>query len=129
MRQRYALDASILASIVNSDDVEHFSCYSFFRDLDDDDKARWVVPGLIFFEFQAAQSKRYRMLRPGQPVFRRAPLHYENTELYHVTKTFLGKVYELDLYEKFSILNGADLLYACIARVEHIPLVTHHSGI
>jgi hypothetical protein len=29
LRQRYALDASVLASIVNSDDVEHFSCYSF----------------------------------------------------------------------------------------------------
>lgn len=28
MRTRYALDASVLASIVNSDDVEHFSCYS-----------------------------------------------------------------------------------------------------
>lgn len=127
MRQRYALDASVLASIVNSDDIEHFSCYSFFRNLDDDDMARWVVPGLIFFEFQATQSKRYRMLRPGQPVFRHAPLHYENTELYQVTKKFLVKVYDLNLYGKFSTLRGADLLYACIARVENIPLVTHDS--
>jgi hypothetical protein len=58
MQKRYALDASVLASIVNSDDAEHFSCYSFFRDLNDDDKALWVVPGLIFFEFQATQSRR-----------------------------------------------------------------------
>jgi hypothetical protein len=60
MRKRYALDASVLASIVNSDDIEHFSCYSFFRNLHDHDKAIWVVPGLIFFEFQATQSRRYR---------------------------------------------------------------------
>ena len=127
MRKRYALDASVLASIVNSDDVEHFSCYSFFRNHDDNDEAYWVVPGLIFFEFQATQSKRDRTRLPGEPVFRNAPLHYENAELYHVTKKFLAKVYELDLYERFSRLRGADLLYACIACVEGIPLVTHDS--
>ena len=127
MQQRYALDASVLASIVNSDDVDHFSCYTLFRNLADDDKARWVVPGLIVFEFQATQSRRYRKLRPGQPVFRHSPLYYENTELYHVTKKFLAKVYNLGLYDKFSTLRGADLLYACIARVENIPLVTHDS--
>ena len=84
MQKRYALDANVLVSIVNSDDVEHFSCYSFFRNLHDDDKAIWVVPGLIFFEFQATQSKRYKQYRPGHSVFRYAPLFYDNTELYHV---------------------------------------------
>lgn len=128
MRKRYALDASVLASIVNSDDPEHFSCYSFFRNLHDEDKAIWVVPGLIFFEFQATQSRRYREHRPGKPVFRNAPLFYTNTELYHVTKKFLITVSELGLYDKFSRLRGADLLYACIARVEGIPLVTHDAG-
>jgi hypothetical protein len=39
----------------------------------------------------------------------------------------LAKVYDLGLYDKFSTLRGADLLYACIARVENIPLVTHDS--
>jgi hypothetical protein len=127
-RQRYALDASVLASIVNSDDPEHFSCYSFFRNLHDQNKALWVVPGLIFFEFQATQSRRYRERRPGKPVFRYAPLFYTNTELYHVTKKFLTEVWELELYDKFSHLRGADLFYACIARVEDIPLVTHDAG-
>ena len=128
MRQRYALDANVLASIVNSDDVEHFSCDSFFRNLHDDDKAIWVVPGLIFFEFQATQSRRYRDLHPGNSVFRSAPLFYENTEVYQVTKRFLKQVYDLSLYDVFSQLRGADLLYACIARVERIPLVTHDGG-
>jgi hypothetical protein len=54
-------------------------------------------------------------------------LYYENTELYEVTKEFLAKVYKLSLYDVFSTLRGADLLYACIARVENIPLVTHDS--
>jgi len=125
MRKRYVLDTSVLVSIVNSDDTEHFSCYSFFQNLHNDDRAIWVVPGVIFFEYQATQSRRYRERRPGHPVFRNAPLVYTNTELYHITKKFLKKVYELGLYDIFSSLRGADLLYACIARVENLPLVTH----
>jgi predicted nucleic acid-binding protein len=125
MRKRYVLDTNVLVSIVNSDDTEHFSCYSFFQNLHNDDKAIWVVPGVIFFEFQATQSRRYRERRPSHPVFRNAPLFYTNTELYHVTKKFLNQVYELGLYDVFNSLRGADLLYACIARVENLPLVTH----
>jgi hypothetical protein len=52
-------------------------------------------------------------------------LFYENTELHHVTKTFLRRVFKLGLYDRFSLLKGQDLLYACIAFVEGIPLVTH----
>ena len=77
------------------------------------------------FEFNATQSRRYREKRPGLPVFRNAPLFITNTELYEVTEAFLVKAWELGLYDIFSQLRGADLLYACIARVEGIPLVTH----
>lgn len=125
MKQRFALDASVLTSIVNSDDVHHLPCYSFFRNHHDDDTAMWIIPGLIFFEFQAAQSRRYREKRPGKPVFRFAPLFVKKCQLYHVTQKFLHRVHELELYDLFNHLKGADLLYACIAKVEGIPLVTH----
>jgi predicted nucleic acid-binding protein len=126
MKKRYVLDASVLASIVNSDDSEHFSCYSFFRNLHDEDAATWVVPGLIFFEFQATQSRRNREKRKSSSdPHRLAPLFETNCELYNVTPPFLKKVWDMGLYDKFSGLKGADLLYACIAKVEAIPLVTH----
>ena len=83
------------------------------------------MPGLIFFEFQASQSRRYKERRSDAAVFRHAPLFITNTELYHVTEQFLAKVWQLGLYERFSNLKGADLLYACMAHVEDIPLVTH----
>jgi predicted nucleic acid-binding protein len=124
-RQRYVLDANVLVSIVSSDHPEHFSSYSFFRNHDDDGKVRWVVPGLIFFEFQATQSKLSRKRGSKDRVFRHSPLNYENTELYQVTKRFLLKVFDLGLYDKFGRLSGQDLLYACIAYAESIPLVTH----
>ena len=128
MRERYVLDASVLASIVNSDDSEHFSCYTFFRNLHDEDAATWVVPGLIFFEFQATQSRRHRDKKKSSNPYRHAPLFEANCELYNVTEPFLKKVWEMDLYDKFSYLKGADLLYACIAIVEAIPLVTHDAN-
>lgn len=124
-RKRYALDANVLASIVDSRDAEHFSCYSFFRNLHDEDAAIWVVPGLIFFEFQATQSKKAKKRGKSSSPYRHAPLFETNTELYHVTESFLAKVWDLELYNKFGHLKGADLLYACIAKVENIPLVTH----
>jgi hypothetical protein len=37
-------------------------------------------------------------------------LPHENTELYQGTKKFFVKVYELDLYNKCSLLKGSDLL-------------------
>src|SRR5262249_46473936 len=104
-KQRYALDASVLASIVNSDDTEHFSCYSFFRDHHDKASAVWVVPGLIFFEFQATQSRRYREKGLEKAVFRHAPLFIDNCELYEVTASFLGRVWDLGLYDVFSQLK------------------------
>lgn len=125
MRQRYVLDASVLASIVNSDDAEHPSCYGFFRRLHDEDAATWVVPGLVFFEFQATQSRRYRERQPGSPVFRHAPLLETNTELFEITQSFLYAVSESELFDRFANLKGADLVYACIAKIEGIPLVTH----
>jgi len=125
MRRRYVLDTSVLASIVNSDDAEHKSCYGFFRRLHDEDAATWVVPGLIFFEFQATQSRRYRERRPGSRVFRHAPLFESNTELFEITQAFLYAVSEGELFDRFANLKGADLVYACIAKVEAIPLVTH----
>lgn len=97
--QRYALDASVLTSIVNSDDAEHFSCYSFFRGHHENASAIWVVPGLIFFEFQATQSRRYRDKGIEGSVFRNAPLFMDNCELYEVTPSFLARVWELGLYD------------------------------
>ena len=125
VKRRVVLDVSVLAAVVNSDEKEHRPAYSYFKNWNDE--TIWVVPGLAFFEFQATQSRRHRERAhsPLSAAFRHAPLYYENCKLYHVTPEFLKRVWELDLYDRFSVLRGADLLYACIARVEGIPLVTH----
>lgn len=88
MKQRYALDACVLAGIVNSDDTHHWSCYSFFRNLHDGNAATWVVPGLIFFEFQATQSRRWRDRGRAEAPYRNAPLFGENCETYQAGRSW-----------------------------------------
>jgi predicted nucleic acid-binding protein len=107
------------------DDPEHQSCYWFFQNLHDADRVTWVVPGLIFFELQAVRARRKRDKVEDRLPYGRIPLYMENSELYEVTPAFLKRVWDLDLYNVFLSLKGADLLYACIAKVENIPLVTH----
>ncbi len=124
MRERYVLDASVLGAVMNLDDPAHHECYWYFRSHFDAGTATWVVPGLIFFELQAMRSRRNRERIDIRPPFHSVPLYLENTQLYEITPTFLQRVEELDLYRTFDFLRGADLLYACIARVEDLPLVT-----
>ena len=125
MRLRYVLDASVMAAVINMDDPERQSCYWFFQNLHDADRVTWVVPGLIFFELQAVRARRKRDRVEDRQPYGRIPLYMENSELYEVTNAFLKRVWDLDLYNVFLSLKGADLLYACIAKVENIPLVTH----
>ena len=125
MRLRYVLDASVMAAVINMDDPEHQSCYWFFKNLHDADRVTWVVPGLIFFELQAVRARRKRDKVEDRPPYGSIPLYVENTELYEVTPKFLKSVWDQDLYNVFLSLKGADLLYACIAKMENLPLVTH----
>jgi predicted nucleic acid-binding protein len=125
-RQRFVLDATVLVSVVNSDDEFHLPCYQFFRERHEEE-AIWVVPGLILFEFEATQSRRYRE-RGREAVYRSAPLYETNTELYDISYEFMRKVSELKLFDLFAHLRGADLVYGCIAKVEGLPIVTHDAA-
>ena len=44
--------------------------------------------------------------------------------LQHFT-AFHEKMHQQNLVKKFSLLRGVDLIYACIAFLEDIPLVTY----
>jgi predicted nucleic acid-binding protein len=124
MRLRYVLDASVMAAVINMDDPEHQSCYWFFQNLHDADRVTWVVPGLIFFELQAVRARR-KHDKVDRPPYGRIRYTWKTRNSMKLRLAFLKRVWDLDLYNVFLSLKGADLLYACMARVESIPLVTH----
>ena len=113
---RIVLDASVMISAINSADPKHEDCYQFVRERE----ATWVVPLVAAFEFHAAQS---RAVREGRRVIRE--IYWPNAERYEITTGMLRRVSEAGLFERLSPLRGADLIYACVAALEHIPLATH----
>lgn len=114
---RLLLDASFLISAIRSCDINHLACYGYFKN--HADNFRWVIPTIAYFEYQATQS---RLRREGKNAYRE--LFIPNVEVFEISKKLIQKTAELDLANVFASLHGADLVYACIAKIEEIPLVT-----
>ena len=119
MTERVVLDANVLISAVNSGDAKHLDSYGFIKDRQ---CTTWVVPTIAYFEFQAAQS---RLRREGKRALRE--LYLPNAEVFEITAATLRRASEEGLFESLSQLRGADLVYACVAALEHLPLATHDS--
>ena len=77
------------------------------------------MPTIAYFEYQAAQS---RLKREGEKAYRE--LYIPNLETYEISMSMIRRTAELDLANLFEKLRGADLIYACIAKIEELPLVT-----
>ncbi len=112
-------DSSFIISAVNSRDAFHSCCYSYWKNTEG--KVLWIIPDLVFFEFQAAQSRCYK--GKDEP-YRWLGLHRGNSRRIRLTNKLLEKIWDMRLYDTFSSLKGADLLFACIAKAESLPLVT-----
>jgi predicted nucleic acid-binding protein len=113
---RLVVDASFLISAIRSCDDNHQQCLQFFHDHED---VTWIIPTLAYFEYQAAQS---RLKREGKKAYRE--LYIPDFKVYELTHNFIRQVAEMDLPNLFERLKGSDLVYACVAKVEKIPLVT-----
>jgi predicted nucleic acid-binding protein len=121
MKKTYLIDGFITA-VARKNHEFHDPCYAFARHHAD---AEWVIPPMALFEFHSAQSRRNKIENVHDEHFRE--LHWPNVRYYEITQLFAHKAWDLDLYNKFENLGGTDLIYACIAKVEAIPLVTRDS--
>ena len=79
----------------------------------------WLVPAIAYFEYQATQS---RLRREGKKAYR--PLYIPNRQTVELSDNFIQETAKLDLVNVFADLRGADLVYACVARIYDAPLVT-----
>jgi predicted nucleic acid-binding protein len=101
-----------LTSVIRTADVHYNIANQFYKRNSD---AVWVIPTLAYFEFQAAQSRSGRRYRY---------VYINALEVFELTLDFTRRCREKQLFERFLKLRGADLVYACIAKVEGIALVT-----
>ena len=112
----FITDASFLVSAIRSCNVHHVACYSFFHN---HETATWVVPTIAYFEYQDSQS---RLKREGKKAYRE--LYIPNLEIVEISNDLIQKTVDMDLITRFESLRGADLIYACIAKINEMPLVT-----
>jgi predicted nucleic acid-binding protein len=114
--KQFITDASFLISAIRDVDRNHDACYTFFKENED---SEWIIPTIAYFEYQATQS---RLKREGEKAYRE--LYIPNPKIYPITHELIKKVSKLDLAVVFEDLRGADLICACIAKIEEIPLIT-----
>lgn len=114
--KKNVLDASFLISAIRSIDENHRFCYEYFMNHEED---IWLIPTIAYFEYQAAQS---RLEKEGKKAYRE--LFIPNVEIYEISLDFIKRSVQNDLITLFKELKGADLIYACVAKVESSPLIT-----
>ncbi len=114
---KYLIDASVLSGFLNTEDAHHDACFAFFKE--------HAVERLCFsvhtlFAFKASQGRR---LREGSfsPLSSRS---LPNQRLLSLDQYFYNACQKKGLLELFDRLKGADLIYACLAKLHGLTLVT-----
>lgn len=122
--QKFVWDTSAIVNIKEPNEHGYSPGHSFFKDLADgwiDIEHLNIFPTLAIFEVSATLSKLHRK---GSSMLREFYLINEHSQLYDVNSNLVDKAHELFTIDGFDKLYGADLVFACIAKVENACLVT-----
>lgn len=122
--QKFIWDTSAIVNIKELNEQGYSPGYSLYKDLADNllgVKHHNIFPALAIFEVSATVSKLHRK---GKPILREFYLLDDNSSIYDVDQELVSNSHELFTLNGFSHLQGADLVFACIAHVEDAYLVT-----
>lgn len=122
--QKFVWDTSSIVNIKEPNEQGYSPGHSLFKDLADgwiDIQYLNIFPTLAVFEVSATVSKLHRK---GSSMLREFYLLNEHSQLYDVDSDLVDKAHELFALDGFDKLYGADLVFACIAKVEDACLVT-----
>ena len=122
--ERFVVDANIILGFLNTKDEHHDRCLAFLKEIDNrhrkGDRVQGVVPihSMVEVNINVRRKKRDKAWK-GVP-----PFHLIGPELYPLDSSFVQQIQEKGLYDKFDKLKSADAIYAMVAYLEGIPLVT-----
>ena len=117
-------DTSAIINIKEPNSQGYSPAYSLIKDLSDrciPGPYLNIFPTLAVFEVAATVSRK---LRTGEKILREFYLLDENSTMYDVNESLVRDSSALFPQKGFSQLRGADLVFACIARLEDATLVT-----
>jgi len=125
--KKFVWDTSAIINIKEPDEDGYSAGHSLIEDLSEgwiEGPYQNIFPTLAVFEVNATISK---MHRKGISVLREFYLLDENSVVAPIDESLIAKCSELFTMDGFSLLQGADLVFACIAYVEGAYLVTKDS--
>ena len=125
---RFVWDASALLNIKEPNAQGYSPGHSLYKDFSDG----WLLgpyfniyPSIAFFELEASIS---RLHREGQKMLRDFYILNDNSMVYPIDLELIQRCGKLLDAPGFSSLRGADLIFACIAKLEDAYLVTLDKG-
>jgi hypothetical protein len=122
--RKFVWDTSAIVNIKEPNPDGYSPAHSFYKDFNDgwiEGEYLNIFPALAVFEVEATVSKKHRK---GQPILREFYLMGENAVLYDVDQELISRCVDLFTLDGFDTLQGADLVFACIAHIEDAYLVT-----
>lgn len=125
---RLVWDTSALLNIKEPNAQGYSPGHSLYKDFSDG----WLLgpyfniyPSIAVFELQASIS---RMHREGRKILRDFYIVSENSMVYPIDQELIYRCEKLFYAPGFSSLRGADLIFACLAKLEDAYLVTLDKG-
>jgi predicted nucleic acid-binding protein len=122
--KKFVWDTSAIINIKEPNSQGYSPGYSLFKDLNDG----WIpgpyqniFPAVAVFEVEATVSK---MHRKKKNILREFRVINDNSIIYPVDLDLIQRSSILTDQPGFSMLQGADLIFACIAHLEDAYLVT-----
>jgi len=122
--KKFLWDTSAILNIKEPNGQGYSPGHSLMKDLSDG----WIpgpyqniFPSIAAFEVDASVS---RMYREGKKILREFYIVNDCAVIYPIDQELIRRSSDLVTMDGFSMLRGADLIYACIAYLESAYLVT-----
>ena len=120
----FVWDTSVLMNIKESGLNGYTPGYSLMKDLSDGcipGPYFNIFPAIAWFEVSATISRKHR---EGSKTLRDFYILNEHSTVYPVDHNLVQRCADVVTTDGFSMLHGADLVFACIAHIEDAYLVT-----
>lgn len=118
---RKVIDASVLMGVLNVNDKFHIPCLNFFQKVSTDNHTALILPMHTVIEINT----KLRKLKKSGKWTSYQNFIAEGSEYYEINIKFINQIQDKKLYDLFLHKFGSqDAIYAAIAFIEKIPLVT-----
>ena len=121
---RKLVDASVLLGLLNTKDRFREASKKFFTGVHNGDEVQLIIPPHTFIEVNT----KMRKIKKKNKWTGLSPFQAGGPEFFETTVSFVKQIEQENLYDWLGMLGSQDAIYAAVAYLEGIPLVTADQG-